>query len=97
VRPLRAWSGRRVTLTALGWVLGLPALALLAAGVAVWRVLRPEQAATSGAVLPPQASDFIFSVSGTELSWLAVLLLGPPALLALAWWAARRRDRDRPT
>ena len=97
MKPLTAWSARRALLTALAWLIGVPTLAIVVAVVSIFRALSTNETPTSGVVLMPQREDLIVSVAGTELTWLLVFVFGPPTVLLLTWWAARRREHDRPT
>ena len=110
MRGIGCWSGRRIAALWAVWLAAVVALPVLAFGVAVWRAdgdltpapdpaALPVRGGDSGrlAFLPAQHTDFVFHVAWPDALLLALLALGPPALLTLAWRAARRRDPDRPT
>lgn len=103
LKPLREWSGRRLTAVALSWLVGIPLLAAPAIfGAVGWlaRAERDRQVSAAAdsvapglrvAYLPPQGSDFTISVMSSELGVTTLLFLLPPVALCLAWLAARRR------
>jgi hypothetical protein len=101
VKPLRAWSARRVAIASLVWLVGLPLLTAPALfGAAGWLARaemdrRATSADSVGApalrgVLPPQPDDFDI-VAGPAAALVIGLLLLPPVALWMAWIVARRR------
>lgn len=102
MKPLRAWSARRVAIASLVWLVGLPLLTAPALfGAAGW-LARAEAdrdatlADSVGApglrgVLPPQSDDFDVVIAGPAFSVLMGLLLLPPVALWIAWMVVRRR------
>ena len=74
---LRSWSGRRLGITALAWIVGVQLVVL-------WR---PFLAAIADVRANP-ASDFV--IVAPHVPGGSLILLGPPLVLAALWWWARR-------
>ena len=105
MKPLRAWSARRVAVASLVWLVGLPLLTAPALfGAAGW-LARAELdrdaplADSVGApglrgVLPPQPDDFDIVIAGPAGGVVVGLLLLPPVALWIAWMVVRRRGAN---
>ena len=97
-RGLGTWSGSRVAIVALAWIVGLPLITVAVGFIRVLHELRTGD--------PPlefsELADLTVTVSphgGSALEavvWLGLVLLGPPAVLVVGW-AAVRRHLDRST
>ena len=95
---LRTWSGSRVAFVALAWIFGLPLITVVVGFISALHEMRT--------VDPPlgfsELADITVRVTahgGSALEavmWLGLVLLGPPAVVVVAWTAARR-DLDRST
>ena len=102
MKPLRAWSARRVAVVSLVWLVGLPLLMAPALfGAAGWlaRAERDRGAAVLDSVgapalrgvLPPQTDGSYIVVPGPAVAVFLGLLILPPVALWVAWMVARRR------